>query len=83
MSSSLCLVTNITSLLELLKISINFINLSTLLSLIINVSSKSMNKIEKSISILDGHNKDIKENTKFLKSNMCESTIDFYNEIIS
>ena len=43
--------------------------------------SKSL--LEKSISILDGHNRDIKENTKFLKSNMCESTIDFYNEIIS
>ena len=43
--------------------------------------SKSL--LEKSISILDGNNRDIKENTKFLKSNMCSSTIDFYNEIIS
>ena len=43
--------------------------------------SKSL--LEKSISILDGNNRDIKENTKFLKSNMCSATIDFYNEIIS
>ena len=28
-------------------------------------------------------NKDIKENTKFLKSNMCQSTINFYKEIIT
>lgn len=44
-------------------------------------NSKSM--LEKSISILDGNNKYIKPNIKFLKSNMCQSTIDFYNEIIS
>jgi len=43
----------------------------------------SISLLKKSISILDGNNKDIKENIKFLKSNMCESTIDFYNEIIS
>ena len=37
-----------------------------------------ISKIEK-----NKNNLNIKENTKFLKSNMCESTIDFYNEIIS
>ena len=39
--------------------------------------------LNKSLSILDGNNKEIKENTKFLKSNMCQSTINFYKEIIS
>ena len=39
--------------------------------------------LNKSISILDGNNKEIKENTKFLKSNMCQSTINFYKEIIT
>ena len=43
--------------------------------------SKSL--LYKSLSILDGNNQNIKENTKFLKSNMCQSTINFYKEIIS
>ena len=43
----------------------------------------SQSLLDKSISILDGNNQEIKKNTKFLKSNMCQSTIDFYKEIIS
>ena len=43
--------------------------------------SKSL--LNKSISILDGNNLEIKKNTKFLQSNMCQSTIDFYKEIVS
>ncbi len=43
--------------------------------------SKSL--LNKSISILDGNNLEIKKNTKFLQSNMCQSTIEFYKEIVS
>ncbi len=39
--------------------------------------------LQKSLSILDGNNKNIKENKKFLKSNMCQETINFYKEIIT
>jgi glycosyltransferase involved in cell wall biosynthesis len=37
--------------------------------------------LDKSLSILDGNNLNIKENTKFLKSNMCKETINFYKDI--
>ena len=39
--------------------------------------------LQKSLSILDGNNTNIKENKKFLKSNMCQETINFYKEIIT
>jgi glycosyltransferase involved in cell wall biosynthesis len=39
--------------------------------------------LQKSLSILDGNNTKIKENKKFLKSNMCQETINFYKEIIT
>jgi len=39
--------------------------------------------LEKTLAILDGNNINIKENTEFLTSNMCEQTIDFYKEISS
>ena len=37
----------------------------------------------KTLSILDGNNIEIKQNTQFLTSNMCKQTIDFYKEISS
>lgn len=37
----------------------------------------------KSVSILNGENQDIKENSKFLKSKMCNETLKFYEEVIS
>lgn len=39
--------------------------------------------LEKTLAILDGNNINIKQNTEFLTSNMCEQTIDFYKEISS
>ena len=39
--------------------------------------------LEKTLAILDGNNINIKQNTQFLTSNMCEQTIDFYKEISS
>ena len=39
--------------------------------------------LQKSLSILDGNNTNIKKNKKFLKSKMCQETINFYNEIIT
>ena len=39
--------------------------------------------LQKSLSILGGNNTNIKENKKFLKSNMCQETINFYKEIIT
>ena len=37
----------------------------------------------KSVSILNGENQDIKENSKFLKFKMCNETLKFYEEVIS
>ena len=44
-------------------------------------SGDTKSLLDKSLSILDGNNLNIKENTKFLKSNMCKETINFYKDI--
>ena len=37
--------------------------------------------LDKTLAILEDKSPDIKANTKFLTSNMCKQTIEFYKEI--
>ena len=39
--------------------------------------------LDKTLSILNGNNLDIKTNSKFLTSEMCHKTISFYKEILT
>ena len=39
--------------------------------------------VEKSLSVLDGNNTDIKVNTRFITSQMCSDTLSFYKEILA
>ena len=39
--------------------------------------------VEKSISVLDGNNTNVKVNTRFITSRMCSDTLNFYKEILS